>query len=85
MSACPTLTNLLSIISEFAVVDSESIGFMDTLASLGLDSIDTLELRIEIEDQFEIDLPEALLVLPTTTIATLHDAIQAASSLKTEN
>jgi acyl carrier protein len=77
MSDCPTLTNLLSIIGEFAVVDPDAIGFMDTLASLGLDSIDTLELRIEIEDQFDIELPEALLVLPTTTIATLHDAIQA--------
>lgn len=71
-----TLTNLLALVADHAVVDADQIGHTDTLGSLGLDSLDLVELVLDVEEQFEIDLPETLHPETTTSIAELHDLIQ---------
>ena len=75
-----TLTRLRSLIAEHAVIDADQIGHADTLGSLGLDSLDIIELVLDVEEHFEIDLPETSHPETTTSIADLHDAIQKAQA-----
>jgi acyl carrier protein len=72
-----TLTNLISLVADYACVPEESISISDQLADHGIDSLDHAQLIIEVEDLFEIELPQ---LADLTTIATLHDAIVAAQS-----
>ena len=72
-----TLTNLISLVADYACVPEESILISDQLADHGIDSLDHAQLIIEVEDLFEIELPQ---LADLTTIATLHDAIVAAQS-----
>jgi acyl carrier protein len=76
----PTLTALIKILSDKAIIYPEQIQLSDTLKDIGLDSLDIIEVAHEIEDHFQIDLPESAFPDPTTTVATLHDAIQSAQS-----
>lgn len=71
-----TLENLRSLIADFAIVDPVSINLTDTLGSLGLDSLDLLQLGLEVEEEFEIELPEGSGLVRETAVAELHDLIQ---------
>jgi acyl carrier protein len=71
-----TLPNLTALIAEHAVIDADQIGHTDTLGDLGFDSLDIVELVLDIEEQFEIDLPETSHPETTTTVAQIHDLIQ---------
>ncbi len=75
----PTLTNLIALLADYACVPEDSIGLLDSLADIGLDSLDHVQLIQEIEEQFEIELP-AEQAAELTTVALLHDAIQAAQA-----
>ena len=75
----PILTQLIQILSDKAILYPEQIQISDTLKDIGLDSLDIIQLVREIEDHFEITLPESAYPDPTTTVATLHDAIQKAT------
>lgn len=72
-----TLQNLVALLADYACVPAESIGFTDSLADHGIDSLDHVQLILEIEEQFDIDLPESA---DLTTVAALHDAIQQAQA-----
>lgn len=72
-----TLANLISLLADYACVPPESINFTDPLADIGLDSLDHAQLILEIEEHFDIELP-AETAADLTTVAALHDAIQAA-------
>ncbi len=74
----PTLENLTDLLADYTGI--EGIGFTDTLASLGLDSIDLIQITLEIEEHFKIELPERESHCGLT-VADLHDAIQQAESL----
>lgn len=73
----PTLQNLLALLADYAVVDQDSIGFTDSLADLGIDSIDHVQLILEIEEHFQIEIPEDI-AIRCLTVADLHTAIQNA-------
>lgn len=74
-----TLTNLISLVADYASVPEESISISDNLADHGIDSLDHCQLIIEVEDLFEIEIPDA--IAPTlTTVAALHDAIITAQA-----
>ena len=72
----PTLTNLRSLIAEHAVIDADQIGITDTLADIGLDSLDIIELVLEIEEHFEIEIAEDQYPDTSTSVAHLHDLIE---------
>lgn len=72
-----TLTHLIHILADYACVPEESIVFTEPLAAIGLDSLDLVPLMLEIEDHFRIDIPVTRPVQATTTVAELHDLIQA--------
>lgn len=76
----PTLENLIALLAAYACVREDSISFTDTLADIGLDSLDHVQLIQEIEEQFEIELP-AETAAELTTVARLHDAIKTAQAL----
>ena len=78
MDSDPTLTNLIALIADYAVVDGDLIGFMDTLDSLGIDSLDHIQLILEVEEHFEIEIPENV-AGRCLTVADLHHAIQTAA------
>lgn len=80
LSMCPTLENLLSLLADIAVVEPSSINFADTLSDIGLDSLDCVQFANEIDEHFEVELPETAQPEPTTTVADLHDAIQKAQA-----
>ena len=73
-----TLSNLISLLADYACVPPESINLTDNLADHGIDSLDHAQIILEIEEHFEIELPESA---DLTTVAALHDAIIAAQSL----
>jgi len=76
-----TLTNLLSRLANYAVNDdADSIQLTDTLASLGVDSLSHIQLIMDVEEQFEITIPEADAPL-IITVAGLYDAILRAQGI----
>ena len=75
----PTLSALIQILSDKAILYPEQIQISDTLKDIGLDSLDIIQLVHEIEDHFEITLPESAYPDPTTTVATLHATLQKAT------
>ena len=74
MSACPTLTNLISLLADFTQVSADAITIESTLADIGMDSLDQVEILNEIEEHFEIEFPESD-ELELTTVAALYQAI----------
>lgn len=77
----PTLENLLSLLADYACVPEGSIVFTEPLADIGIDSLDHAQILLEIEEQFEIDLPPEH-AADLTTVAALYDAIKQAQALK---
>lgn len=70
------LQNLKSLVADFAVVDPDQVTGTDTLGELGLDSLDLLQLGLEIEDEFGIELPEGSGLVRENSISDLHDLIE---------
>jgi acyl carrier protein len=70
----PTLENLKSIIADLIGRQPEDIELLDTLASLGLDSLDKTELILTCENAFDIEIPEDD-ADGIITVAGLYDAI----------
>ena len=71
-----SLANLLALVADHAVIAPDQIGAFDTLRSLGLDSLDIVDLVLEIEAHFEIEIAEHQYPDTSTTVAHLHDLIQ---------
>ena len=44
------------IISDYLIIDSSEISSDQTFANLGLDSLDMVEIFLEIEDEFDIEI-----------------------------
>lgn len=55
-----TLEKLMKIISHSAGIPIHRINLDDTAKNLGLDSLDYLELIMEIEDEFGVDIPDPI-------------------------
>jgi hypothetical protein len=64
------LTAIKALIADFAVLDVAQIRPADTLGDLGLDSLDLIQLVLEIE------VPEARHPETSTRISEIHDLIQ---------
>lgn len=77
----PTLTNLIALLADYACVPEDSIVFSEPLSAIGIDSLDHAKILVEIEDQFEIELPEEE-ALELTTVAALYAAIKKAEAAK---
>ena len=76
----PTLTNLRSLLAAYTGRDAGSIELTDTLGSYGIDSLEHIQLILDVEEQFEIVIPEddgPLIV----TVAGLYDAILRAQDI----
>lgn len=73
----PTRQNLLALLADYACVPEASIEFTAPLADIGLDSLDHAKLTLEIEEQFEIELPESA---DLTTPAAIYQAILRAQT-----
>ena len=56
-----------------SVEDRESITLKTSLESLGMDSLDAQELMMEVEEEFDIDIPEG----SETNIRTVADLVKA--------
>lgn len=72
-----TLQTLASLITTRLKVP-QSIDSAHTLGDLGLDSFDIILLVFDVEDHFQIELPETAHPERHTTVADLHESIQAA-------
>ena len=72
----PTLEKILNIIAEQAQLEPELIGTFDTLKALGIDSLDLIQIVIDLEEEFGIEIPESDYPAVTTSIAQLHDLIK---------
>lgn len=44
------------IISDYLIIDSSEISSDQTFADLGLDSLDVVEIFLEVEDEFDIEI-----------------------------
>jgi acyl carrier protein len=71
-----TLDNLTALIEAHTIVDADLIESNYTLHDLGLDSLDIIELVLDVEELFDIDIPQIRMPKPATSIAELHDLIQ---------
>jgi len=69
-----TLTNLIALLADYTGIATDDITFTDTLADLGIDSLDFTQLILEIEEHFEIEIPEET-ASRCLTVADLHQAI----------
>lgn len=74
-----TLEKLISLIAEHAVLETADITLESGFGSLGFDSLDHVNLIIEVEDLFNVSIPEDL-AARCLTIADLHQAILTASA-----
>jgi acyl carrier protein len=72
----PTLENLIALLADYACVPEESIVLEAPLTDIGLDSLDHVKLLLEIEEHFQVELPETAFDL--TTAQSLYQAILAA-------
>lgn len=75
-----TLPNLIALLATYACVPEDSIGLLDPLADIGLDSLDQVQLIQEVEEHFEIEIP-AEDAAHLTTVAALFDAIIRAQGI----
>ena len=75
--ASPTLEKLLPLLAAHSSTPAKSIGTLDTLVSLGIDSLAHIQLILDVEDAFEIEIPEEE-ANGIRTVAALFDAIQRA-------
>lgn len=75
-----TQHNLLSVLEEYTFIPRKDIPLDALVISLGLDSLDLVQLTQEVDDHFLIDLP-ADAITHTTTVAQLGAAIEQAQSL----
>jgi acyl carrier protein len=69
-----TLQNLISLVAEHAIVDPADITPESAFGSLGFDSLDHIELIIEAEDLFNVEIPEQV-ANACHTVGDLHQAI----------
>lgn len=72
-----TLTNLRALLAEYSIRDADTIELTDTLGSYGIDSLEHIQLILDVEELFEIVIPEddGPLII---TVAGLYDAILSA-------
>jgi acyl carrier protein len=73
-----TLENLTSLIAEHAIIDPSLITPDAAFGSLGFDSLDHIDLIMEVEDLFQVEIPEPI-AARCLTVADLHQAILNAS------
>ena len=54
----PTLANLLALLDDFLVVSPGTAKPSDTFAKLAVDSLDHIQLITQVEDLFEVEIPD---------------------------
>ena len=69
-----TRANFLSLLAAYAEVPPQNIGMTDTLLSIGVDSLDQIQLIMDVEDSFAIQIPDED-AAGIRTVAGLYDAI----------
>ena len=73
-SVCPRCGSLLSAVSEQLGIDRKRIIDLNTsFTELGADSLDTVELVMELEEEFDVNIPDD----EAEKIQTVADAIRA--------
>jgi acyl carrier protein len=72
-SVCPRCGSLLMRVYEQLGVDRERNSAQTTFTELGVDSLDTVELVMELEEEFDINIPDD----EAEKIQTVADAIRA--------
>lgn len=72
-SVCPRCGALLSVVSDQLGVDGKRISASTSFKELGADSLDTVELVMQLEEQFDINIPDD----EAEKIQTVADAIRA--------
>jgi len=75
---------VMSTIATRARIDVATITPQSTLASLGVASLEAIEIIFEIEETFDITLPEDSTALKTETVQGLIEAVQRALADKTK-
>jgi acyl carrier protein len=72
-STCPRCGSLLMRVYEQLGVERERITAQTTFKELGVDSLDTVELVMELEEEFDVNIPDD----EAEKIQTVADAIRA--------
>lgn len=72
----PTLENLIALVADHAVIPASDITPESAFGSLGFDSLDHIKLIVDVEDLFNIEIPEKTAV-QCHSVADLHQAILA--------
>src|SRR5688572_24901284 len=72
-SVCPRCGSLLDTVSEQLGIDRKRIDLNTSFTELGADSLDTVELMMELEEEFDINIPDD----EAEKIQTVADAIRA--------
>ncbi|MBB3225683.1 acyl carrier protein [Luteibacter sp. Sphag1AF] len=73
---------VLDIIAASAKVDRSTISTSTTLAEIGVTSLDAIEIIFDIEEAFEVTLPEGNANFDTETIASLVEAVEKGLAIK---
>jgi acyl carrier protein len=72
-SVCPRCGALLSVVSDQLGIDRQRINPSTSFTELGVDSLDTVEVVMELEEEFDIHIPDE----EAEKIQTVADAIRA--------
>ena len=69
------------IVADILQVDEKAVTIETSLTDLGADSLDTVELLMEIEDHFEIEIPNE----DAEKLVTIENAVDYIAEQKNEN
>ncbi len=72
-SVCPQCAALLMVVSDQLGIDRRRVNPSTSFTELGADSLDTVELVMELEEEFDINIPDD----EAEKIQTVADAIRA--------
>jgi acyl carrier protein len=77
-----TIERLQTILTEKFSVDADKVRPDATLDTLGLDSLDLIEVLFEVEEEFDIRVPQESSALRTATVQDIVDSIEKAIAPK---
>lgn len=77
-----TETDILAIIVKHGVTDGAEVTSQSTLKELGLDSLQAIEILFEIEEHFDVTLPDRDPDFDNNSVQGLIDAVDVALQAK---
>lgn len=73
------LVKIISILTEYTEAESKAISAEDELQSLGIDSLSLVEIIFDLEEAFDVKVPDEAdleaMNLPLTTVANIESLI----------